>query len=151
LNNLKSAASDIFYNGVDGDGLGIQRELNHRVEYAFNLLTVAGRYIPDDDAVRQTAAARDALINSAGVAEKSENNLRLTEAVTALYARLGQEKLSDQDARYRENLYTEIKARNNIISNDGYNKEARAFNQKLDVFPASVIKAFKLATELPQF
>ena len=151
LNGLKSAASEIFYNGTDGDGLGIQRELNYRIEYSYNLITVANRYIPDDAAVKQTEAARDALIKSDGVKEKSESNLGLTEAVTALYERLGREKLSEQDARYRENIYTDIKARNNIISNDGYNREAREFNKKLGVFPSSLIKALNLASELPLF
>jgi len=151
INRLKTSATDIFYNGATGDGFGIERDIGHKIEFTFNMITVASRYIPDDNAVKQLESARSDLINSKSIADKSKNNLRLNESATALYDRLGQENLSESDAKYRENIYTDIKARNNMIMNDGYNKEAREFNRKLDVFPASLIKSLRLVSELPLF
>jgi len=151
LGKLKTDATDIFYNGVSGDGLGIQRELEHRVDYAYNMVTIANRYISGDKAVTQLTDARDALINSNGIAQKSANNHKLTEAAAALYDRLGNEKLSEADARLRESVNADLKARNNIILNDGYNGKAREFNKALGVFPASVIKTLGIVTELPLF
>ena len=151
LNRLKNTATDIFYNGADGDGMGVQRELDHRASYAQNMLTVANRYIKDDAAVRQAQAACDDLLGSVGIADKSKNDKKLSEAVSQLYERLGKEKLSENDARYRESLYEEINARSSRISNDAYNGEAREYNRKLSVFPASLIRAARLAEELPVF
>ena len=45
-----SKVEDIFYNGVDGDGIGVNSDLDHRAALAYALVTVAKRYLPADDA-----------------------------------------------------------------------------------------------------
>jgi len=151
LNRMGAEASGMFYDGVNGDGMGIQRELDHRANFTQNMVTVANRYIRDDAAATKAEAACSDLINAETIKLKSEANRNLTDAAAGLYDRLGRETLSDNDARLRESLFTEIKARNARISNDEYNKNARDFNQKLHIFPASVIRALRLTPELPIF
>ena len=151
LNRMKSVSEKVFYEGVSGDGLGIQRELDRRIEYARNFISVANRYIPDEPAVKQLADAADALAGSKTVKEKSDNNQKLTAAASALYERLGSAGISERDAGFRESIFADIKARNNIILNDGYNREARDFNAKLAVFPASALRALRVVSELPVF
>jgi len=151
LGRMSADVAGIFYNGVNGDGMGIQRELEHRANFTQNMVTVANRYIDGDAAVEKAAAAREDLINAGSIKLKSEKNRNLTDAAAELYERLGREKLSENDARLRESLFTEIKARNVRMSNDEYNKKAREFNQKLHIFPASVIRVLRFAPELPIF
>ena len=151
LNREKSAAAEIFFGGSAGDGFGIQRELDHRINFSHNFITIANRYIQGNEAVKQVENAREALINSSDISDKSKNNLLLTEAVYILYNRLGDEELSEADARYRESLYADIRARNSIISNDSYNANAREFNRTLNVFPASIIRTLGIVKELPLF
>ena len=151
LGRLRSEASDVFFNGTAGDGMGISRELERCAEYAYNMLTVANRYIPDDEAVKKLESTRGELIDSASIADKSANGRKLIDSAAALYDRLGGAKLTETDAKYRESLHADIKARSNIILNDGYNREAREFNKKLAAFPANLIKTLRLATELPEF
>lgn len=151
LNALKSSASGVFINGANGDGMGIRRELDRRVEYSRNLLTIAERYISGDDAAVRLDNAANALAGSKNIAGQSKTNRELTEAAAALYDRLETEELSDTDARLRESVFADLKARNNIILNDKYNEAAWAYNRKLNAFPASLIKTLRLASELPLF
>ncbi|WP_426350004.1 LemA family protein [Alloiococcus sp. CFN-8] len=142
LNKLYNQVNRAFYQGVDGDGLGIENDLNNRIDNSYNLVTIAKKYIDADNAViENTLDARDSLVNSKSISDKYKANLRLTEAVEELYTALGAEelKLTDQDKSYRRSLYSNLTSRNDTISHDGYNDKAAEFNNILEGFPASLI------------
>lgn len=142
LNKLYKEVNRTFYQGVDGDGLGIENDLNNRIDNSYNLVTIAKKYIDaEDEVIKNTLDARDALVNSDSISEKYKANLRLTEAVEELYTVLGEENLnlSEQDKSYRRSLYSNLTSRNDTISHDGYNDKAADFNHTLEEFPASLI------------
>ena len=145
LNKLYKEVNRTFYQGVDGDGLGIENDLNNRIDNSFNLVTIAKKYIDAEaEVIKNTLAAREALVNSKSISEKYKANLRLTEAVEELYTALGDESLnlSEQDKTYRRSLYSNLTSRNDTISHDGYNDKAASFNNTLEEFPASTIARF---------
>ncbi len=139
LSPLRSTAEQAFYNGVEGDGYGIENDLSRRAELAYNLTTVAKRYM-DADAAEITALldARDALNSAAAVSEKYDANDALTAAADNLYTALGAFELSDADVRYRESIRTDLRSRNETIRGDGYNGLARKYNERLSSFPVSL-------------
>ena len=142
LNKLYKEVNRTFYQGVDGDGLGIENDLNNRIDNSYNLVTIAKKYIDsENDVIKNTLKAREELVNSQSIAEKYRANLSLTEAVEELYTALGDESLglSDQDKTYRRSLYSNLTSRNDTISHDGYNDKAAEFNSTLESFPASLI------------
>ena len=135
-----SKVEDIFYNGVDGDGIGVSSDLEYRAALAYALVTVAKRYLPADDAdIEAVLDACSALENAKNPTEKLEANRRLQSACEALYKRLDKVDLSERDAGYRSNLMTDLNSRNDIISKDGYNQKAGQFNTQLKRFPANII------------
>ena len=142
LNKLFKEVNRTFYQGVDGDGLGIENDLNNRIDNSYNLVTIAKKYIDQENAViKNTLEARAELVNSKSIADKYRANLRLTEAVEELYTALGavEPKLSEQDETYRRSLYSNLTSRNDTISHDGYNDKAAEFNNIIEGFPASLI------------
>ena len=151
LNRVAAEAEGIFYDGGSGDGMGVQRELDHRATYTHNMITVANRYIRDDKTVAEAETARAALTGADGIKHKHECDRMLTGAVYDLYERLGEIELSETDASFRENLFMEFKARASRMSNDPYNKLAREYNQLLRAFPANVIRSLGLVSDLPVF
>ncbi len=151
LNKLYKEVNRTFYQGVDGDGLGIENDLNNRIDNSFNLVTIAKKAYYEtedeviknalDDAIKNTLSARESLVNSDTISEKYRANLKLTEAVEELYTALGNEtlELTEQDEKYRRSLYSNLTSRNDTISHDGYNDKAAEFNNTLGEFPASLI------------
>lgn len=135
-----SKVEDIFYNGVDGDGLGVNSDLSHRVELAYNMVTIAKRYLPADDVdIKQVIGACSALENSGNPSDKIRANNELQLACVSLYERLEGSDLSQTDAEYRDDLMTNLYSRNHIISLDGYNQKALEFNISLNRFPANIL------------
>jgi hypothetical protein len=136
---MRNTAQETFYAGVDGDGLGINNDLNSRAELAYNLVTVARRYVDSDTSeITAVLAARDALIDADSIGEKYRANAKLTEATGDLIEAMAAYPLSDTDARYRSTISTDLRSRNEIISHDSYNAQAQEFNQTLAAFPASL-------------
>ncbi|NLM61688.1 MAG: LemA family protein [Clostridiales bacterium] len=142
---------DIFYNGVAGDGFGVNRELSYRVGLANNMVTVAKRYLPADDPdIKAVLDACSAIEKAKKTTDKVAANRKLQSACSDLYERLGKVDLNEKDSRYRENLMTDLNSSNDIISRDGYNQKAEQFNTELKRFPANIIgritgiKAFAL-------
>lgn len=137
LRDMRSDAQQVFYSGETGDGLGIQRDLDERVDLSYNLLTIAKKYMSETDwEIKAVEDARKGLEESYTPSEKYAANKKLTEAVTELYNVLGEKELSESDERYRQRLHTDMNSRNDTIANDPYNKIATEFNEKLEAFPA---------------
>lgn len=150
LEKLRQEAEQVFYQGADGDGLGIQNDLDERAKLAYNLVTVAKRCLPEDrQEITQTLAARDALLYAKDIHEKYRANLELTEATEALYQAM--EGLSADDEKFRIRLHTDLQSRNDTISHDPYNRTAEEFNRKLDAFPANLLGGLTGVKDAPLF
>ena len=152
LMKLRDEAEAVFYNGVDGDGLGIQNDLNERVDLAYNMVTVAKRYLPEDnEAVQKVLTARDALAAAEDPEGKNAANRQLTEACIELYEALAGKSLTEKDEEYRQQIYQDLSSRNDTISHDGYNQVAENFNKTLQRFPANILGSLTGVEKLELF
>lgn len=144
--------SRVFYQGVSGNGVGIASDLTARSDAAYNLATVAKRYLAETDtAVQAVLTARNALIEAGSIEEKYEANRVLTEATIELDMALRGTELEEKDENYRSMLMTELSSRNSTIQLDGYNQAAAEYNQMLQTFPASLFVKLYGFPEFPSF
>lgn len=140
LSALRNEAETVFYNGANGDGLGIYNDLEKRVALSYNLMTIALKYVDDEEpTLVAVEEAREKLISAGEPEEKYRANLSLTEATTALLSTLEGLALSEKDETYRIRIQTELKSADDTISHDPYNQYAQEFNSALGTFPANLL------------
>ena len=140
LMGIREEAAAVFVVGARGDGIGIQGDLRERYNAAYNLLGIARKYLPEENILIQSVfAARTAMDAAASVRGKAEADRALEAAVRDLYDVLSGMSLTEQDAGYRQRLYTDFRARGDTISHDPYNQRAVAFNRVLSGFPAGLL------------
>ncbi|MCL1805591.1 MAG: LemA family protein [Clostridiales bacterium] len=140
LAGKRDKAAVVFTMGVRGDGISIQGDLRERDGAAYNMVVVARKYLPEDNALIQNVLiARGELEVAATVGAKSAANRKLETAVKDLYDVLSVTELSGQDERYPRQLYTDFRSRGDSIGHDPYNQEAAAFNRVLSGFPAGLL------------
>ena len=119
---------------------------------AYNLLSVAERYIPDDSAALEL---RDAL------AESENQNLSIVsehKAVkeviyksNALYKKLGECTLAETDETYRVKLFYNIKSYYSILCKNEYNLSAAEYNADMQKYPARLFMRLAQKAYLPSF
>ena len=140
LRSIRDRASDVFSVGARGDGIGIQSDLRERDTAAHNMVVIARRYLPEENALIQNVlAAREALAGASSVTRKAGADKALAEAVRDLYDVLEGMNLSEQDVRYPQRLYTDFRSAGDRISHDPYNQTAADFNRILSGFPAGLL------------
>ena len=140
LAKLRGEAERVFAAGIDGDGIGIQNDLEERSAAAYNLVNIARKYLPETDAsIQGVLTARDALSAAGSISDKYEADQALSDAVTDLKNKLDDVNLSEKDAPYPDRLYTNFLSRGETISHDPYNRLAAEFNAALTEFPASLL------------
>ena len=132
----------MFYSGVEKDSLSIYNDLAARAESSQNLVTIAAKYL-DANAKEITSVqtACKSLLELELPSEMYNANHDLTVAVDALYSKIADMKLSEEDSRLASKQFTELSSRNQTISHDGFNGEASRFNTVMKSFPASLITA----------
>ncbi len=152
LRALRDGVEEIFWNGADGDGIGIGSDLGKNTSDAVNLLSVARGYDVSADALAELEAALDAM-DAAGrdINALYAANAELTGCVTAVYEDLGRQPLSERDEGYRQSLYHNILSRSDTMGRDPYNEQALAFNQTLTRFPANLLGAATFVQPVPLF
>lgn len=150
MSRLVHSVSVIFYQGVAGDGLGIDNDLNERISLSFNLSTIAQSYV-SDGSIEPVLKARQSLIDAKSIPEKYQANVQLTEATTKLIELLGEYKLSDKHEDYRNRLKADLLSRNATISHDGYNDIASKANETLNGIPAKWLRGLLGVNEVPLF
>lgn len=140
LGRLRAEAADVFYHGGKNSWNGIERDLYDVVGHSENLLTVAGRYMNEND-VRIDAVERgiDAVYRAYTPKDKHAAAEQLRGAVSDLDAMMKMLYLDDSDEVYREKLVANIESCYLIIEQSNYNQVAGEFNQKLKAFPANVL------------
>ena len=141
LSALERELEVVFMRGVDGDGFSIQNDLVEIIAESYNLMTVAKKRMPEDSAeIAALAAARDALISAGSPTKKYAANLKVYEASTELYQKFKDAAgVTEADMNLAKRCYAEIQSRNDTMKNDGYNAEARKFNEKIKGVPAVFI------------
>ena len=126
--------------GVEGDGYGIQGCLDDRAASAYNLVTVARRYLDENDKrVRAVLDARQELADAQTPPQKFAANRKLSEATEELYRELKTVDLPEKDAGYPDRIHADLLASEDIISRDGYNRAAEECNARLAQFPANIL------------
>jgi hypothetical protein len=152
LTGLSVDASNVFISGANGDGMGIQNDLNQRFELSGNLVKITDNYIDINNSIFKTISdARSSLTTAETPKEKYNANIKLTEAVNELYTLLGKENLSDKDERYRNSIYSDFCSRNDTIGHDKYNEYAKKFNDTLKQFPANILSKLTFVKPLELF
>lgn len=151
LNGLYSDVEDVFFLGVDRDGIGVANDMTERVKAAFNMVTIARKY--EDKAndtykeamewLRADAADLELAVSygKGDIADAVAANKNVETAMTFLYNEMEQVGLSAQDEKYRQSLYADFNSRGDTISHDPYNQYAEKYMEALDGFPASLIAA----------
>ncbi len=142
----------LFYEGTNGDGYGIQYDLEQRLGTAANLLTVAQRYLEADDPDLQAlSTARENLSQAANIRDKYDANVQLSDAAATMISRLKNEALSETDSQYVTQFETDLAAAQDRIARSSYNQEAQAYNNSLDDFPVSWLRGIAGVEELELF
>lgn len=153
--SLKAERAEIeamLITGVNGKGIGINSDLEKRVDYSRNLVKIARDYPDLTEQCKDVSEACDALAKRDGGASQAYKlNKELTDAVETLY--LSMTGLTEKDEQYRQELYANILSRNDTITNEAaqYNKLALEFNNDiLGTFPANILRipAFVAECEL---
>ena len=152
LNRMRNEALRVFANGINGDGIGIQNDLNERTSAAYNMTTIAGKYLPENNVViREVLLAREEALKASTLSEKLAADRKLETTVLDLYQVMSSLALSPQDERYPARLYTDFTSRGSTISHDPYHQVAATFNEALTGFPANILGRLTGVTALPAF
>ena len=152
LSNQAEQAAQFFYQGINNDGLSINHDLSRRADTAYNLYTVASRYLDATDSqLTALLQARNQLTAAESIADKYTANNLLDQSALAVYDKLAEYQLSEADQGYRQNLITELASANATISHDGYNAKATDFNNLRNGFPAALISKLCGIDELEYF
>ena len=148
LKNARADVMQIYSNGVEGDGVGIRKDLSARFLAAEKLLTLAQKNDVDASALAEVLAAYS---GQEDLSAAYEVNALLDAAVYPVYNALLNEQVSQADQKAAQSLYNEISSRGNMIKNDGYNASAAEFNDTLHSFPANLLAGIWGVDELELF
>lgn len=153
LSQLRGKAENVFYEGMEHDGYGIQNKLEQRTDKAKNLCKLAAGYdvAGERDALLDAA---DALMDASNAEEKFWANAALTDAADALNAALQKCELSEEDQGYVNGIMADLASYELQLERlkEDYNTQVREFNDDvLGAFPANVLKALTGIHELEEF
>lgn len=158
LSKVATKAQNIFYTGVNNDGLSIESDLNTRSELARNLATVASAYLPSDSiALASISTARDNLKSASTIKEKAAANKALDEAVFTLYSLLEKDGITNKEelvSNFSKNptrIYTDFRSFGDTIKHDKYNEYALEFNEILTTFPSNLLSKVTFIKPLELF
>jgi len=133
---MRANAQEAYWSGETG----IARDLELRLTAAYNLTTVASRWLDaGSPEIQAVLDARSAMTGTDSIREKYRANVALTDAVTDLCAALDACDLSEQDAKYRRSIDADLRSCNEIIGHSDYNRLAAEYNDALSAFPASAL------------
>ncbi len=132
----RDKVEEVFY----GD-MGIDYDLKVRSEQAYNMVTVANKYLRSGhEAVEKVLDARMELDSAGTISEKYSANKYLTEATASLDELLSGLKLEDKDRNTLSAISAQLMSSNSTIGHNEYNSLARRFNTKImGSFPAGIL------------
>lgn len=128
-------ASELYY-GSD-DEWGLLEDLAWCNTDAANLVTLAGKYLPQDNAqIAAVQTARDEMGEAERPGDKAAAFSRLTSSVNALGNALEAADLSEEDKTRRTEIVADYNSNADFINRSDYNTEAAKFNEILRTTPA---------------
>lgn len=129
-----------FYEGMQGDSLGIYNDVRARIDAAQNMVTVAQKSLGSEDALLlEIQDLQSKMLNEGSIGELFKLDYTLETKVKLLFAKEDTLSLNETDARLFEKQYYEFLSRGQTISHDGFNTSAQQYNLQLDNFPANLI------------
>ena len=147
IGNMKDEALVHFYG--DGDVIGIKNDLDTKVETAYSLMSIAKRYIDEDEAViTDLVDACEEVRKSETPGEAYEANMKMDGCYGKLKSTLDSMKLSKKDEDYNYSLLSQYNSSDMIISHSEYNTLAGEVNRKLSKFPAGLVSKLTFTSKM---
>jgi len=138
LSGLENRLENAFVSGVEGDGFSIQKDLDTVYQKSHEIMTVAQRYLGEDNGLISAVAADRELLNRASSpAEKYTACQELLESVKSLYYSVLAP--SEKDETLLKMAYTDITSAADTMKLDGYNSLVLEYNSTLSGFPVGLI------------
>ncbi len=143
LSALREEAELTYY--YDKTGYAIYEGIETREGAANNLITVARRYKEANPQLSEKIddleyAVRLSQNSYDDFAEEAEANLLMGQAAQALYEELKNTELSQEDAKYPDELIAQMESEQDKIQRSSYNEDAREFNARLEKFPVNFLR-----------
>ncbi len=133
--------ASVLYYGSD-DEWGLLEDLAWCNTSASNLITLAGKYLPADDAqLTAVQQARTDMNKAERPGEKAAAFNRLTTQVNALGNALEDAGLTDEDEEYRVQIVADYNSNADFVNRSDYNTEATRFNEILRTTPVRGLAA----------
>ena len=129
LDTRYQKAVKVFFHGEKGDGICIYGDLEERMRYARNMISMAEKYDVETKALSSSLAL---LTSSTKVNDIKEANIDLDEAFMQTYRELSQCELSAKDVEFLTDYYKSFKSRSSAISHDPYHDFAKDYNEAKD-------------------
>jgi len=153
LNKIRQPIADMFYTDMQGgNNYAIEHSLTKRIGHAANLITVAGKFLPDGDKnLIFLTDARKELTDAAYMYEKYAANRKLTDAAVLVCIQLESvEAARDSDFMA---ILANLEESDRAVSYEAdiYNEKVRGYNRRLTVFPGIITKAFGMTPALELF
>lgn len=138
----KAIENSYYY---DRTGYAVYEGLEHQRETAHNLIALGERYVNRyaelDPAIDELTYRADYCENffEAGAPQEVEGHWFLLQAAQALSEQLEQVELEEKDQKYPRQLIADMEAEQDKLERSSYNDDAKAFNEKLQRFPANFL------------
>ena len=145
IKNYRETVIDKYNEGVAG------KTVETVIDTAYNIITVAGRYIPNDEALeelRKSFTRSDSIKGGGGV---DHNAFALIECCNTVLEKLETKTLSAQDKTYKTEFSAQLKSDKNVLLGSEHNKNAKKYNQTLKTYPAKLFAGMAGVGELPIF
>lgn len=137
---LYGEVETLFYNGEEGNGIGVASDLSQRADAAVNLIVVAKRNMdPNDPFITELEKAVTEVGMAKDLTARFAADNEMDGSMTALYHALGEVDLSEKDAGYRSSLYADFTSAAMTMSHDPYNAQAVEYNRALHTFPGGLL------------
>ncbi len=138
IGNMKEDALEHFY-GNDGI-TGIKNDLDTKVETAYSLMSIAKKYMDEDETViTNLVDACEEVKKSDSPEEAYEANLKMDGCYGKLKATLDGMKLSSKDKDYNYSLLAQYNSSDLVILHNEYNSLAGKVNETLSKFPTNIL------------
>lgn len=138
IGNMKEDALVHFYG--DEETIGIMQDLETKTETAYSLMSVAKKYISENDQlITDLTKACEEVKESDSPEEACKANAKMDECYGALKGRLDGMNLSEKDANYNYSLLSQYNSSDMIISHSEYNVLAGEVNDILSRFPTNIL------------
>ncbi len=138
IGNMKEDALVYFYG--DEEIIGIKQDLESKVETAYSLMSVAKKYIAEDDKlISDLTKACEEVRESDSPKKAGKANAVMDNCYLSLKTALDGKNLSQKDADYNKSLLSQYNSSDMIISHSEYNVLAGEVNETLSRFPANIL------------